>query len=144
MHRIGTPRPSVGSTHVRWGQALVEMTMVLGLLMVLMLGTVCVCQVLFAGYAVGNAARAAAHQAAIQGGAPAAAFSAAEMVLQSGVGTSYDRATVTVTCARTPCRRYDPITVRIVYRDSYWTPVLMFSEFTVTAEATRASERDQQ
>jgi TadE-like protein len=71
----------------RVGQAMVELTLVIGLFMLLILGLVSVGQVLLANYTVSQAARAAAHQAAIAGGAPEAAEAAAAQVLDAGVGT---------------------------------------------------------
>ena len=44
-----------------------------------------------------------------------------------------------------PCRRYYPITVNITYQGDFWAPLPpLFTDFTVQAQATRASERDQQ
>ena len=127
------------------GQAVVEFLIVLGVFLTLILGLVCVGQLLLANYTVNQAARAAAHQAAIQGGTPAAAYTAAQDVINSGVGTSYSGATVNVNCVRTPCRRYDPITVNVAYTGSFWAPMPpLFTTFTVHAQATRAAERDQQ
>lgn len=127
------------------GQAVVEFLIVIGVFLMLIFGLTCVGQILLANYTVNQAARAAAHQAAIQGGTPAAAYDAAKSVINSGVGTSYSGATVNVTCARTPCRRYDAITVNVAYNDSFWTPMPpLFTSFTVRAQATRAAERDQQ
>lgn len=123
----------------RRGQAVVEMVLVLPVLLLLILGLVCIGQLLLANYAISQAARAAAHQAAIAGGTPQAAYTAAENVIDSGVGTRYTSAQVTIAC-----RRYDPITVRVVYQDSFWTPLPGFTTFTITASATRAAERDQQ
>lgn len=129
----------------RSGQAVVEFTLVIGLFLLLILGLTCVGQILLANYAVSQAARAAAHQAAIEGGAPEAAAEAAGQVLDAGVGTSADEALVVVVCAHDPCRRYDPITVTVDYSGPFWTPLPpMFTSFTVSAAATRAAERDQQ
>lgn len=128
----------------RRGQAIVEFVVVLGVFLTLILGLVCVGQVLLANYTVSQAARAAAHQAAIAGGAAAPAHSAANAVIDAGVGTEAARATVEVSCPA-PCRRYDPVTVRIVYRGGFWAPLPpLFTDFTVRATATRAAERDQQ
>jgi Flp pilus assembly protein TadG len=129
------------------GQALVEFTLVLGLFLTLLLGLVSVGQLLLANYAVSQAARAGAHQAAIEGGASGPATLAVAQVLGAGVGTDVSRSEVTVACDRSgsTCRRYDPVTVQVVYRDSFWAPLPpLFTTFTVRAEATRASERDQQ
>jgi len=127
------------------GQALIELMVAMPVLLLLLLGLVCVGQLLLANYAVSQAARAAAHQAALAGGDTNTARRAAEAVIDGGVGTDYANAAVSVDCARRPCRRYDPITVRVVYHGGFWTPLPpLFNEFTVSAEATRAAERDQQ
>ena len=127
------------------GQALVEMALTLPLLLLLLLGLVCVGQILLANYTVSQAARAAAHQAAIAGGEPEAAYAAAQQVIDAGVGTASDEAEVAVRCARTPCRRYDAVEVAISYTGGFWAPIPpLFTEFTVGAVATRAAERDQQ
>lgn len=126
------------------GQALVEMVIVLGVLLTLILGLICVGQILLANYTVNQAARAAAHQAAIEGGSADAAVAAAEQVIDAGVGTEVTGAQVEVRCAE-PCRRYAPVTVNVVYRGSFWAPLPpLFTEFTVRATATRAAERDTQ
>ena len=129
----------------RRGQALIELMVALPVLLMLVLGMVSIGQLLLANYAVNQAARAAAHQAAIAGGAPEAAHSAAANVLDAGVGTSAEQAEVAISCARKPCRRYDPIAVRVVYRGDFWAPLPpLFTSFAVEAAATRAAERDQQ
>ncbi len=126
------------------GQALVELTIVLGVLLTLILGLVCIGQILLANYTVSQAARAAAHQAAIEGGESEAALIAARSAIDSGVGTNSADAEITVDCAA-PCRRYDPVTVTIVYRGAFWTPLPpLFTDFSVRATATRAAERDTQ
>jgi hypothetical protein len=105
-------------------------------------------QLLLANYAVNQAARAGAHQAAITGGAAGPTTLAVEQVLRAGVGTDVSRMdppVVRCTASAGACRRYDPITVEVVYRDAFWAPLPpLFTTFTVRAEATRASERDQQ
>ncbi|MEI7771475.1 MAG: TadE/TadG family type IV pilus assembly protein [Chloroflexales bacterium] len=127
------------------GQALVELMMVLPVLLLLVLGLVGVGQVLLASYTVNQAARVGAHQGALAGGAAAAASSAAEDVIDSGVGTDATNATIAVICTRTPCRRYDPITVQVAYAGDLWVPVPgVMEHFSVRAEATRAAERDSQ
>lgn len=127
---------------------MVEFVVVLGVFLSLVLGLVCVGQVLLANYAVSQAARAGAHQAAIGGGTAAeisaVARLAAAQVLDAGVGTRAAEATITATCPRTPCRRYDPITVSVAYSGAFWTPLPpLFTRFSVQATATRAAERDQ-
>jgi hypothetical protein len=126
------------------GQALVELTLVLGVLLMLILGLVCVGQILLANYTISQAARAAAHQAAIQGGEAEEALIAARSAIDSGVGTSAEAAAIAIECA-SPCRRYDPVTVTILYRGAFWAPLPpLFTEFSVRATATRAAERDVQ
>lgn len=127
------------------GQAIVELMVALPVMLLLLLGVVAVGQLLLTNYTVSQAARAAAHQAAIAGGADAAAHSAAESVIASGVGTDFANATLHVSCEREPCRRYDAITVDVSYRGGFWAPLPpLFTDFTVRASATRAAERDQQ
>jgi hypothetical protein len=129
----------------RRGQALVEFMMVLPVLLLLLLGLVGVGQVLLASYTVNQAARVGAHQGALAGGMATAASSAAEDVIGSGVGTDASGASVDVSCPRSPCRRYDPITVRVAYSGDLWVPVPgLMDRFSVQAEATRAAERDSQ
>src|SRR6266511_4909389 len=83
-----------------------------------------------------QAVRAAAHQAALIGGPdgqngswgdgahPSVTVAAtARVILDSGMVTNSRMATITVMCARKPCRRYDPITVRITYQDAIWAPI---------------------
>ena len=125
------------------GQALIEFLLVIPILLLLLFGLIDVGQALLANYTVNQAARSAAHVAAIGGGDEAAATQTVRDVISGGVGMSSARAVVRVTCPHTPCRRYDPITVTIDYTDAFWTPVLAAS-FTVHATATRASERDAQ
>jgi hypothetical protein len=111
--------------------------MVFGLMMVF--------QFLLANYAVSQSVRAAAHQAAIYGGDTERAVDTANVVLDTNIGTVSDRATVQASCANTPCRRYDPVTVQVTYQDAYWTPVVPgMTSFTIQAQAVRASERDEQ
>lgn len=129
----------------RRGQAVVELTIVIGLFLMLILGLTCVGQILLANYTVSQAARAAAHQAAIAGGAPEAAEEAAAQVLDAGVGTRAAEAEVAVVCEHAPCRRYDPVTVTVDYKGAFWAPLPpLFTDFGVRAAATRAAERDQQ
>lgn len=129
----------------RRGQAMVELTLVIGLFLLLILGLVNVGQILLVNYTVSQAVRAAAHQAAIEGGTEAEAKEAAAQVLDAGVGTRASEAEVTVACDNSPCRRYDPVTVTVTYRGSFWAPLPpLFTNFGARAVATRASERDQQ
>jgi Flp pilus assembly protein TadG len=129
----------------RRGQALVELTLVIGLFLLLILGLVNVGQILLANYTVSQAARAAAHQAAIAGGASEAAEAAADQVLDAGVGTRASEGAVVTVCEQSPCRRYDPVTVTVSYQSTFWAPLPpLFTDFGISAVATRAAERDQQ
>lgn len=126
------------------GQALIEFTLVLGLLLLLVLGLISVGQILLANYTLSQAVRAAAHQAAIAGGDAEAAQHAARSAIEGGLGVDEAGAEITVSCAA-PCRRYDPVTVSIVYHGEFWAPLPpLFTKFTVRAAATRAAERDRQ
>jgi len=129
------------------GQALIELMLVLGLFLLLILGTFNMMQLFLVNYAVHQAAWAAANQAAVDGGAAPSAVAVAELLLDAGVGTRATQAEITISCASSGmlCRRYDPITAEIVYQSSYWVPIIpIFDSFTTRAWATRPSERDQQ
>ena len=140
------------------GQAMVELALVIGLLLIVLLGGLDLLQIAMTQYTVSQAVRASAHQAALIGGPDGANGSwgdgghptgtiaeTARTILDSGMVTDATRATITVTCARTPCRRYDPITVRIQYRDSVWAPFPgLLTDVHPDLSATRASEKDSQ
>jgi Flp pilus assembly protein TadG len=128
----------------RTGQALVELTLVLPILMLVVLGLVSVGQLLLANYTVNQAARAAAHQAALSGGTASVASNTAKQVIDSGIGMHSGNAQITTQCTRNPCRRYAAVTVQIHYRDSFWAPLPGMSSFQISSSATRAAERDQQ
>ena len=128
----------------RLGQALVELVIVLPVLLLVILGLVSVGQLLLANYTINQAARAAAHQAALAGGTPEAAYTTAADVIDSGIGTRSAAAQINATCERTPCRRYDAVTVQIDYTGAFWTPLPGFNTFQISASATRAAERDHQ
>jgi hypothetical protein len=66
------------------------------------------------------------------------------VILDSGMVTDSTKATITVSCARTPCRRYDPITVRITYQDAVWSPIGPFQAAHADLSATRLAEKDSQ
>jgi hypothetical protein len=137
---------------------MVEMAIVIGVLLLFILGGLDCLQLLMTNYTVSQALRASAHQAALIGGpdgqsgawgaVPHPSGSVAEtarVILDSGMATDSRRATITVMCARTPCRRYDPITVRITYRDAVWAPFPgVFNEVTADLSATRLAEKDSQ
>jgi hypothetical protein len=140
------------------GQAMVEMAIVLGVLLLVILGGLDCLQLLMTNYTVSQAVRASAHQAALIGGPDGSNGSwgnttkptgtvaeTARVILDSGMATDSRNATITVTCARTPCRRYDPVTVRITYREPVWAPFPgVFSEATADLSATRLAEKDAQ
>jgi Flp pilus assembly protein TadG len=140
------------------GQAMVEMAIVLGVLLLVILGGLDCLQLLMTNYTVSQAVRASAHQAALLGGPDGSNGSwgnttkptgtvaeTARVILDSGMATDSRKATITVSCARTPCRRYDPITVRITYREAVWAPFPgVFAEATADLSATRLAEKDAQ
>lgn len=109
-------------------------------------------------YTVSQAVRAAAHQAALIGGPDGQNGSwgalphptgtvaeTARVILDSGMVTNSRSATITMSCARTPCRRYDPISVRIQYRGEVWAPFPgVFREITADLSAVRLAEKDRQ
>ncbi len=127
------------------GQGLVEFALIAPILLLMVFGLIMVFQFLLANYAVSQAVRASAHQAAIYGGHPERAIETANIVLDSSIGTVAERAAVQVSCASSPCRRYDPVTVQVTYQGSYWTPVVPgMNNFTIQVQTVRASERDEQ
>jgi Flp pilus assembly protein TadG len=139
---------------------MVELTLVLMILLLLVFGAITTLQILMTQYTVAQATRAAAHQAALLGGAdgpggtldgaPGQVAEAARLILDGGMGTSAAQATITVTCRDASdrvvaqCRRYDAITVRIQYEDTPWAPIGPFDRVRADISATRAAERDQQ
>lgn len=129
------------------GQTLIEMTLVLPILLMLVMGLFSVGQLLLTHYAVNQAARVAAHQAALTGGDRLATEMAARQSLSDSLGIDPTSSEVVITCARRPCRRYDPITVEVRYHAPLWVPTVLLpfgNEIVVRASATRAAERDQQ
>ena len=128
----GTSTPNAPTFNSRrLGQAMIEMALVLGVLLAIIVGGIDALQMLLTNYTVSQAVRAAAHQAALIGGpdGPNGTWGAgthpsgtvaesARLILDSGMVTSASKATITVLCAHTPCRRYDPITVRLAYQDT--------------------------
>lgn len=140
------------------GQAMVEMALVIGILLLVILGGLDGLQIMMTQYTVSQAVRASAHQAALIGGPDGqngtwgngshptgSVAETARTILDSGMITDSTKATITVTCARTPCRRYDPITVRIQYRDAVWAAFPgVFSQVTADLNATRLAEKDAQ
>ena len=140
------------------GQAMVEMALVMVILLLLILGGLDGLQILMTQYTVNQAVRASAHQAALIGGpdgsngslkttgthATGTVAETARTILNSGMVTSANNATITVTCARNPCRRYDPITVRITYQTAIWAPIGPFKLVKADLNATRLAEKDRQ
>jgi len=149
--------PSSFILHPCAGQAMVEMALVIGILLLVILGGIDVLQVQMTQYTVSQAVRAAAHQAALIGGPdgqngswgdgahPSGTVAdTARLILDSGMVTSSSRATIMVSCARKPCRRYDPITIRITYQDTIWAPIGPFQLVKADLSATRLAEKDAQ
>lgn len=129
------------------GQTLIEMALALPILLALVIGLFSVGQILLTHYAVSQAARAAAHQAALTGGNRTVTETAARQALVGSLGIEPTGSEVVISCPRQPCRRYDPITVEVRYRAALWAPVALLpfgDEIVVRASATRAAERDQQ
>ena len=152
------PQPQPRQRRRARGQAMVEMAIVIGVLLLLILGGLDCLQLMMTQYTVSQAVRASAHQAALIGGPDGqngtwgdgahptgTVAEIARTILDSGMVTDSTKASITVTCARTPCRRYDPITVHIQYRDNVWAPFPgVFSQITADLRATRLAEKDQQ
>ena len=155
----GTRDPSSFILHLSLGQAMVELALVIGIVLFVILGGIDLLQLAMTQYTVSQAVRAAAHQAALVGGPDGANGSwgaasqpptgtvaqTARTVLDSGMVTDAAKATITVTCAQTPCRRYDLITVRIQYRDGIFAPFPgLLTDARADLSATRAAEKDSQ
>jgi len=137
----------VQKTFPQRGQTLIEMALALPVLLTLVIGLFSVGQLLLTHYAVNQAARVAAHQAALTGGNRAITETAARQALTGSLGIDPTSSEVVISCPRRPCRRYDPITVEVRYRVSIWAPTTLLpfgNEIVVRASATRAAERDQQ
>ena len=140
------------------GQAMVEMALVMAILLMVILGGIDGLQILMTQYTVNQAVRASAHQAALIGGpdgtngslrtsgahATGTVADTARLILDSGMMTDAGNATITVTCTRNPCRRYDPITVRITYQADIWAPIGPFKLVKADHSATRLAEKDDQ
>lgn len=126
------------------GQSLVEFAIAVGLLMFIICASFDAFQVVMTQTTVMDAARAAAHQAALLGGDDGpngSVAAAATSVLASGLTTQRGDVTVLVQCDG-PCQRYMPILVRVRYDDARWFPI--FSDrLRVEQQAIRASEKDQ-
>jgi Flp pilus assembly protein TadG len=133
--------------------------MALFILLLVLLGMVDTVQIMMTRYTVAQAVRAAAHQAALIGGpdgtngalsttkdgrAKGTIADTARLIFDSGMATDSSKATIHVTCGSSPCRRYNPITVRIQYQDTLWVPIPMFTDVHADLSATRAAEKDGQ
>ena len=137
---------------------MVEMALVLAILLLLILGGLDGLQILMTQYTVNQAVRASAHQAALIGGPDGANGSlqsngtratgtvadTARAVLNSGMTTRAENASITVSCPRNPCRRYDAISVRITYQSPIWAPIGPFKLVKADMTATRLAEKDRQ
>lgn len=142
------------------GQALAETALTFVILITLIFGGVSAMQILAVQYTVNQAVRTAAHEAALMGStggmqhgriyvlkdAPGPVADAARNVLTGGVFTAdLTKATISASCAASPCRRYSPITVQLRFEDQTLTPIPMVLDRLVAERtATRASEKDQQ
>lgn len=170
-HKIMTPVPvqrripavifhHAAARRRRQGQSLVELAIMLPVLIFLIFAAFAGFQVIATHYTVAQATRAAVNQAALIGG-PDGNTSANPVALEGATGTiatavrqaldtgmttrgTNPQATIRITCATSPCRRYQPITVTIVYPDRVWVPIGPWSAFTATSSATRTSEQDGQ
>lgn len=137
------PRPLLDRTTARQpGQSLVELALTIGILLMLLFGGIGVIQVLLTNYTVERAARAAAHQAALDGGWTLQAEASATAVLDGAPWTSGGTRTIAGGCSGL-CRRYSPITVTIRYTDVLWAPVPFVHQVSANARAIRAAEQDQ-
>jgi hypothetical protein len=130
----------------------------MAILLMIILGGIDGLQILMTQYTVNQAVRASAHQAALIGGpdgsngslrtsgahATGTVADTARVILDSGMMTEASNATITVTCTRTPCRRYDPITVGITYQADIWAPIGPFKLVKADHSATRLAEKDEQ
>lgn len=128
------------------GQSLVELALTLGILLMLIFGLADTMQWLMTSYTVAQAARSAAHQAAIQGGEDAQGTVAglAKTILDAGMTTDSAKATITVTCATSPCKRYSAVTVTVTYADGFWLKFPFFEQVRATASSTRTAEQDRE
>jgi Flp pilus assembly protein TadG len=158
--RLGQPIPNPRSSIPARtsGQAMVEMALVMGILLLVILGGLDGLQIMMTQYTINQAVRASAHQAALIGGpdgtngslktsgthATGTIADTARTILNSGMVTSATNASITVTCARNPCRRYDAITVRITYQADIWAPFGPFKLVKADLKATRLAEKDRQ
>lgn len=126
----------------RHGQSLVELALCLLILLGIIFGGIDGMQITMAHYAVGQAVRAAVHQAALDGGPSPAVNDVATLILDTSMSTDASKAMIVTTCA-TPCDRFSPVTVEIAYQDQVWAPLWPGgATFTVRKAATRTTEKD--
>jgi hypothetical protein len=156
-HQVACSRRADARRRTR-GQAMVEMALVMAILLMVILGGIDGLQILMTQYTVNQAVRASAHQAALIGGpdgsngslrtsgahATGTVADTARVILDSGMMTDASNATITVTCTRNPCRRYDAITIRITYQADIWAPIGPFKLVKADHSATRLAEKDDQ
>jgi hypothetical protein len=136
------PVPTLPRTRQRPGQSLVELTLCLMILLAIIFGGMDALQIMMAHYAVGQAARAAAHQAALDGGPSSAVNDVAKLILDASMSTRASKATIHTTCDN-PCDRFSPVTVEIAYQDQLWAPLWPGdATFSVRKAATRTTEKD--
>lgn len=134
--------PLPGSRQRAHGQSLVELALVLPILLLLIVGSIDAIQIAMARYTVGQAVRAAVHEAALLGNDDIRVRSIAKTLLDGGLGTHSSKSSMTVTCPSAKgCDRYQPIRVTIQYNDRVWVPIGPFNQFNFTLSATRASEQ---
>lgn len=150
--------PATCHVHPVPGQAIVEMAIVLLLVLTIIFGGLGAIQAIGTHYAVNQAVRVAAHQAALLGstgglerdrayGLAEAPGPVAEAARTAFAGSAFARAEdarISARCAADPCRRYSAITVRITYHGALWTPIPGLSEVTVDRSAVRTAEKDAQ
>lgn len=140
------------------GQSMVELALVLGLVLVLLLGSLDVWQVAMSRYTVAQAARTAAFVAATRGGPDGLPLNvaidlhttsdlhgrvaaAARTIITRGMTTRSGQATLTIRCPQ-GCVRTAPVVVEIHYREPIWAPIPPFFVLDMTLQATRPLERD--
>ncbi|MEI7642943.1 MAG: TadE/TadG family type IV pilus assembly protein [Chloroflexales bacterium] len=126
------------------GQSLAEFSLVIGLLLFIICGSCDAVQLALTTISVTEAASTAAHQAALIGGddgPEGTVVQTARAVLATGITTRFGQATVQVVC-QTPCQRYQPITVTVVFEDARWFPIIS-PTLRVERQAVRAAEKDQ-
>jgi hypothetical protein len=149
----------MGKRHVHSGQAMVEFAIVLTLMLLVIFGGVTFIQYVGSQYAIAQAARNAAHVAALRGstgGLPdnqwvslaSAPGPVAHSVRDTFAGSPFVTvadAEIRATCATSPCRRYSNITISIRYYAQAWTPFPGIpNPIRLSADASRTAEQDSQ